>query len=287
MGPLLEGKVAIVTGGASGLGRATVELFAEEGARLVVADVNDERGAETCEAVAVLGSKAIYIHTDVTSSKDVQSAVGLAEETFGRLDIMVANAGIGGKATGKLLEDVSDEEWSEVMDVNLKGVWRCYKYAAPAIRRAGGGSMSATSSIAGMHTLGGTLSGVYSTAKAGVCQLSAFFAVELAPDLIRVNSVCPGTMATNIIENTGPKMSDEQLPAIREAMGSRPLPERAFGTAAFPTCDPREVASVHLFANSDLASFVTGQSLGADGGGFLLTFAAGWGTAREQALRQG
>ncbi|MBA3741415.1 SDR family oxidoreductase [Sporichthya sp.] len=265
---LLEGRVAVITGGASGLGRATAELFAEHGAKVVVADVHDQRGAETVQAIEKRGGGATYLHTNVAVADEVRAVVQMAEDTYGKLDIMVANAGIAGPQ--KHLEDVDDDEMRLVFDVNFLGIWRAFKYAAPAIRRAGGGSMTSTSAVSGVYTMGGIKRGVYTATKRATNVMTSYFATELAPDRIRVNCVAPGGMSTNITENYG-------IPQAASAAAPPPLPTRKlreFGTANYPICDPLEVAQVHLFLNSDLASFVNGEVIVADGGGFSTTVAA-------------
>ncbi len=272
MDGLLLGKVAVVTGGASGLGRSTVELFAEHGASVVVADVNDERGIETVKAVEESGGAATYLRTDVASSDDLRAAVQCAEDTYGRLDVMVANAGISGPI--KRLEDVQDEEMMRVFDVNFLGIWRSFKYAIPALRRVGGGSMTATGSLGGVSALGGLKRGPYGSTKAATNMMVEYLASELAADRIRVNCVAAGGMSTNIVESYG--LSDEELAKVKAA---QPVgrPSRGFGESPFPVCDPREVAQVHLFLNSSLGSFVSGQTLVADAAGFLTTVAAAFG----------
>jgi NAD(P)-dependent dehydrogenase (short-subunit alcohol dehydrogenase family) len=269
MDRLLEGKVAIVTGGASGLGRATVELFAQHGANIVVADVNDVRGAETVRAVEAASGHAVFVHTDVGSSQDMQAAVEFAEGTFGRVDAMVANAGIAGAM--KRLEEIDDDEMQNAFQVNFFGVWRAFKYAIPALRRAGGGSMTATGSLAGAHTLGGIKRGAYTSTKAAVNAFTSYVASEVAADKIRVNCVCPGGMRTNIVESYG--LSSEKLQTVQAAFPKGRL-LGAFGDVLFPVCDPSEVASVHLFLHSKLASFVSGQVIVADAAGYITTVAS-------------
>ncbi|MEV8511636.1 SDR family NAD(P)-dependent oxidoreductase [Dactylosporangium sp. NPDC051484] len=255
----LKDKVAIITGGASGLGAETCKLFAEEGARVVVADVSVDRGEAVAAAIRDKGSEAVFQRTDVASSEDVRALVARAEETFGRLDIMVANAGIGGVASRKSLEDLEEDELEEVLQINLKGLWRSLKYAAPAIRRAGGGAMTSSASVAGLTILGGSNLGGYTASKHGAVGMTKFFAAELAADGIRVNCVCPGRMQTNIDESFG--YDDAQLQVARDRR------ETAMQTSGLRTmAHPREVAYLHLFFCSDESSFITGQAIEADGG---------------------
>jgi NAD(P)-dependent dehydrogenase (short-subunit alcohol dehydrogenase family) len=264
----LEGKVAIITGGASGLGEATARLFAREGASVVLGDIHQQRGEAVVAAIEEAGGKAAFQYTDVRSAEQVKALVDLAESTFGHVHIMVANAGIGGAASRKQLEDVTEEEFEEVFQVNTAGAWRSFKYAAPAIRRAGGGAMTASASIAGLTTLGGAKLGAYSASKQAAVSLTRHFAAELADDGIRVNCVCPGRMLTNIDESYG--YDSEELDKARVTRRSGKIEG-----ARRVICDPIEVAYLHLFLCSDEASFVNGQAIMADGGGELFLNRAG------------
>jgi NAD(P)-dependent dehydrogenase (short-subunit alcohol dehydrogenase family) len=254
----MKDRVALVTGGASGLGAETCLLFAEEGADVVVADLNDERGGEVVRGVEARGRKAVFHHTDVAKSEDLEAAVQLAESSFGKLDTVVANAGIGGAASRKRLEDLTEEQLDEVIQVNMSGVWRTFKFAAPALRRAGGGAMTSSASVAGLTILGGSTLGGYTASKFGAVGLTKFFAAELAADGIRVNCVCPGRMQTNIDESY--HWSPEELEAARSRRNG------AVSATIRTMAEPREVAYLHLFLCSDEASFVTGQAIEADGG---------------------
>lgn len=255
----LDGKVTVITGGASGLGRATVLRFAEEGARIVVADIDDRGGEETAHAVIAAGGAAIYQATDVRDETAVAATVRRAEDHFGQLDIMVANAGIAGAASCKRLEDVSEPEWATVMEINLGGVWRSFKHAIPALRRAGGGAMTSTASLAGVAILGDSHCGTYTAAKFGIVGLTRYFASELVAEGIRVNCVCPGSMTTNIRASMGEAGQTGRIASMTTSTRStRRL-----------VSDPREVANLHLFLCSEEASFITGQAMVADGGAEL------------------
>jgi NAD(P)-dependent dehydrogenase (short-subunit alcohol dehydrogenase family) len=258
----MRDKVALVTGGASGLGAETCILFAEEGASVVVADVNEGRGADVVKTIEDMGGRAAYRHADVTRPADLEAAVAHAEEAFGKLNVVVANAGIGGAASRRRLEDLTEEQFDEVIQVNLAGVWRTFKYAVPALRRAGGGAMTSTASVAGLSILGGSTLGAYTASKHGAVALTKFFAAELAADNIRVNCVCPGRMRTNIDESF--HWTQEELAAARSRRS-----QAVSGTQLRTMADPREVAYVHLFFCSDESSFVTGQAIEADGGADL------------------
>jgi NAD(P)-dependent dehydrogenase (short-subunit alcohol dehydrogenase family) len=255
----LDGKVALITGAASGLGEATAKLFAREGASVVIADVHDERGTKVMAEIKEHGGEATYVHTDVTSADQVKNAVRAAEQTYGKLNVVIANAGILGSGSSKTVEQITEEEWATIINVNLTGVMRTFKYAIPALRRAGGGAMSATSSIAGVARVGDTLS-AYSASKAGINSLVKQLAYELADDNIRVNCVCPGGMETRIWESG--ELTPEQLRARNARQQTQAAAQGRLGRRS----EPVEVANAHLFLVSDEASFVTGQAVIADGG---------------------
>ncbi|HXC78046.1 MAG TPA: SDR family oxidoreductase [Candidatus Acidoferrum sp.] len=259
----LNDKVAIITGGASGLGEATARLFAQEGATVIIGDIHSERGTRVADEINATGGTAYFRRTNVRVASDVEQIVAFAEKECGRLNIMVANAGIGGAASRVRLEDVTEEQWDEVMQVNPGGVWRSFKYAAPALRRAGGGAMTSTGSLAGVSIPGGALLGAYTTSKFAITGLTKYFASELAEDGIRVNCVAAGRIRTNIDESFG--MPDEQLRKAKESRFATPDVVNGRRSIA----NPGEVAQVHLFLCSDEASFVTGQAIVADGGADL------------------
>ena len=255
----LDGKVAVITGASSGLGAACSRLFAREGATIVAADIHDARGAEIVSAVKEAGGEATFVHTDVTKSEEVQRAVQTAEERYGKLNIMVANAGITGKSSTMSTAQMDEKEWDFTFNVDSTGVMRCFKYAIPAIRRAGGGAMSATASPSGLTRWGSTLA-AYGAAKAAVIRLVKDTAYECLQDNIRVNCVCPGSMDSRLYESRG--MSEAEMAAIR-AQRQKPDPNLPYYARSR---DPIEVAYAHLFLCSDEASFVNGHNLIADGG---------------------
>jgi NAD(P)-dependent dehydrogenase (short-subunit alcohol dehydrogenase family) len=246
----LQHKVAVITGGASGMGRATVQRFLHEGARVVVADYNAATGGELIETLAEEGyeESVSFLRTDVASEQDVANMLAHAVECFGALDILFNNAGVGG-AVGPLTE-TSVEDWDYTFDVLAKGVFLGIKHAARIMRPAGrGGSIINTASIAGLSGDGGPL--VYSAAKAAVINLTQSAAVELAGDRIRVNAICPGFIATPLAERGDPE-------GTRRAFDtSQPWPEH--GTS-------EHIAGAALFLASDDAEFVTGEKLVVDGG---------------------
>jgi len=246
----LDGKVAIVTGGATGLGRETAILYAEEGAKVVVADVRAPEAGETVERVRSAGGEAVFIQTDVSSSSDVRALIDAAESQYGGLHVMTANAGILGRGFGKGLEEVSDEEAAEIMAVNFWGVHYCLKYSVPAIRRSGGGAITVTASVAGHY--GSPRTPVYAASKHAVIGLAKSLAAEVGP-LIRVNVVSAGRMRTEIDAHA------------HEAKGLEPPGPIELDQTAF-SADPRRVACVHLFLASEQSSFINGQALIVDGG---------------------
>ena len=241
----LEGKVALISGGARGMGAEEALLFAREGARVVIADVLDE-GRDI--AAQIGGGQAIFARLDVTNEGDWQRAVSLAEEVYKRLDILVNNAGVS--AVGGI-EDTTEEEWDRVMAVNAKGVFLGTKYAIPAMQRAGGGSIINISSQLGIVAMSES-SPQYIASKGAVRLLTKSTAIQYAADGIRCNSVHPGPIVTPMTEG---RRSD---PAVRELMTSR-IPLGRYGEAI-------DVAYGVLYLASDEASFVTGSELVIDGG---------------------
>lgn len=246
----LNGKIAIITGGASGMGRSTVMKFLDEGASVLIADFNAETGAETIAEAESRGhgARARFIATDVAKEADIEAMIQMAIGEFGQLDIVFNNAGVGG-AIGPLVE-TTVESWDYTMDVLAKGVFLGIKHAARVMIEQGtGGSIINTASIAGLSGDGGPL--VYSAAKAAVINMSKSAAVELAPDKIRVNAICPGFIAT-------PLAAGSKLDQARERYAkAQPWPE--YG-------DGEHIAGAALFLASDDSCFVTGEHIVVDGG---------------------
>jgi NAD(P)-dependent dehydrogenase (short-subunit alcohol dehydrogenase family) len=244
----LAGKVALVTGGASGMGRSEATIFAREGARVVVGDVLEAEGKETAAAIAAAGGQARFLRLDVTREADWQEAVRATVAAFGKLDVLVNNAGISGSIAP---DEFDTAAWDTLMAVNAKGVFLGMKHAAPAMRQAGGGSIVNISSISGFTGQDRIHMG-YNASKGAVRIMTKSAAVQLARDGIRVNSVHPGLL---------PPMRTSRVsadPAWREKM-VRAVPLRREGRV-------EEVAHAVLFLASDEASYITGTELVVDGG---------------------
>ena len=193
---MLEGKVAIVTGGSSGIGRAAALAFSNEGAKVAVADVNDEGGEETVEMIRNSGGSAFFVHTDVSKSVEVQNMVDKTVEKYGRLDCAFNNAGIAGEMAP--ITECTEENWDRVNRVNLKGVWLCMKYEIPVMTKQGGGAIVNTSSIHGL-TAGQPVNPAYVASKHGIIGITKNAAKTYRKDGIRVNAVCPGAIRTSMI----------------------------------------------------------------------------------------
>jgi NAD(P)-dependent dehydrogenase (short-subunit alcohol dehydrogenase family) len=250
----VEGKVALVTGGASGIGRATALTFARERAKLVVADMNEEGGQQTVHMITENGGEAIFVRTDVTQATAVEALISKAVETYGRLDYAHNNAGISGAGIAgmqrALTAEYPEERWHQVISVNLTGVWFCMKYEIPQMLYQGGGAIVNTASIAGL--VGGAGSCAYVASKHGVVGLTKTAALEYAKQGIRVNCVCPGYIHTPM---TARGLSDPE----RQAQIIARHPIGRLGT-------PEEIAEAVVWLCSDAASFVTGHTMTVDGG---------------------
>ena len=247
----LEGKVAVVTGGASGIGAATVRLFVEEGARVVIADMQRERGEGLAKE---LGAAAAFVSCEVRQEDQVQAAIDAAVQRWGRLDCIFNNAGFGG-ALGPI-EEISADEFDLTFDVLVKGVFLGIKRAVPVMRKQGGGSIINTGSIAGVTAGRGPL--IYSAAKAAVIHLTKVVAMQLGPESIRVNCICPGSIATPLAANTVGKPDSLIEERISDFAALQPIPRAGV---------PDDIAQMALFLASDRSSFVTGQAIVVDGGG--------------------
>jgi len=252
MGQLNE-RVAIVTGGSSGIGRATAELFASEGASVVIADVDEKGGHETVHLIEEKGGRATFTKTDVSDTSQVKNMVQAAVETYGGLDILFANAGVPGP--GKLATDTSDEEWIRVLDVNLTGVFRSCRAAIPEIAKRGGGAIVTTTSPDGFKS--NQKYGPYCASKAGVISLTKTLALECAPLKIRVNTVAPGETNTPM---GGNEMYGWDQKLIEEHEQLIPMGRFA---------EPEDIAKVVLFLVTDASLYITGDMILVDGGEML------------------
>jgi len=247
----LNGKVALITGGASGIGRATALTFAREGAKLIIADMNEDGGQQTVHMIAEHGGEATFVQVDVSRATEVEAMISKTVQTYGRLDCAHNNAGIGSRPR-VLLHELSEESWERVISINLKGVWLCMKYEIIQMCTQGGGAIVNTASIMGL--VGSwSRSGVYNASKHGVVGLTKTAALEYAKSGIRVNAVCPGYIRTPLIEEaliSNPEM-EAQIVA-RHPVGRMGRPE--------------EIAEAVMWLCSDAASFVTGHTMTVDGG---------------------
>ena len=250
MSDTLQDKVALVTGGGSGIGRATSLAFAREGAKVVVADVAVEDGQGTVRTIQDSGGEAIFVRVDVSKTDDVEAMIKAAVETYGRLDCAHNNAGTEGAIART--HEYPEDEWDRVIGLNLTGVWLCMKHEIPQMLLQGGGSIVNTSSAAGLIGIRGQPS--YVASKHGVAGLTKVAALEYARRGIRVNAVCPGVVNTPMLQRfvaNNPEINEEQI--------VRWEPVGRLGT-------PEEIAEAVVWLCSDAASFVTGHTMSVDGG---------------------
>jgi NAD(P)-dependent dehydrogenase (short-subunit alcohol dehydrogenase family) len=245
----LQGKVALVTGAASGIGRAAALAFAREGAKVVVADIVPQGGNETVQMIKEAGGEATFVKADVSRAQDVEALIQKIVETYGRLDCAFNNAGIEGPMS--FLVDSTEEDFERTMRINLKGVWLCLKYEIPQMVKQGGGAIVNAASVAGL--VGSPGIGVYSASKGGVIQLTRTAALEYAQAGIRVNAVCPGAIVTPMLQ----RLQEHYLASQAQA-------QAALG--ATPVGKPEDVAEAVVWLCSDAASFVTGHPMAVDGG---------------------
>jgi len=250
----LRGKVAIVTGAASGIGEAVARRFAAEGARVVAADVQDARGQAV---VASLGDDASYCHCDVSREPDVLDLIAHAVDRFGRVDVLVNNAGSPGP--GGPIEGIDVEAFDAVVGVLLRSVFLGIKHVAPVMKRQRSGSIVSTASVAGLRT--GFGPHVYSAAKAAVIHLTHSVAMELGESGVRVNCICPGGIATPIFGKglgLAPDAADRTVPLMKQVLsGMQPLQRAGL---------PQDIANAAAWLASDESSFVNGHALVVDGG---------------------
>lgn len=246
-----EGKVAFVTGGASGIGRAAALAFAERGAKVAVADVDFEGGDETVQLIKDMGGEAFFIPTNVALSKDVKAAIDQTVETFGGLDFAINNAGTEGTLATTV--DYEEESFDRVIAINLKGVWLGMKYEIPKMLERGGGAIVNTSSILGKVAF--ATAPAYTASKHGVIGLTKVAALEYATEKIRVNAVCPGFIETPMVMDRG-LVARENPEVMEQLVNIEPV--KRLGK-------PEEIAAAMVWLCSDAASFVTGHSMVVDG----------------------
>jgi NAD(P)-dependent dehydrogenase (short-subunit alcohol dehydrogenase family) len=246
----LENKVALITGGSGGIGRETALLFAKEGAKIVVTDVNDEAGKETADMITAEGGEAFYLHADVSKAADCEAMVAYTEEKFGKLNILFNNAGIMHSDDDNAMT-TEEAIWDLTMNINAKGVFLGCKYGIPALQRAGGGSIINTASFVAI--LGAATPQVaYTASKGAVLALTRELAIIHARENIRVNALCPGPLRTELLMKFLNTEEKKQRRLVHIPMGR-------FGEA-------KEMASAVLFLASDESSFVTGTDFLVDGG---------------------
>jgi len=246
----VQNKVALITGAGSGIGRATAELFAREGAKVLVADYSAEGGQQTAQLIKDNGGEAVFIHADVSKAADAEAMVRAAIDAYGRLDIVHNNAGIFLRPTPA--HELTEEAWDRVFNTNIKGVWLGCKYAIPELIKAGGGAIVNTASMAGIRGRPYTIA--YCSSKGAVVMFTKTLAIELAPYNIRVNCICPGAVNTPMVQQLGG--SEEQLAG--QLLNNQPIARFA---------RPEEIAQAVLYLACDAeSSYVTGHALQIDGG---------------------
>ncbi len=270
---LLDHKVAIITGGASGIGAESVRQFIAQGAKVLICDIQDAKG----EALAdELGANADYQKCDVTSEADIQAMIESAVSKHGRLDILFNNAGIPGP-TGSIADTPTDEI-DLVMNILLKSVILGMKHAAPIMAKQQSGSIINTASVAGIEATHAPH--VYSAAKAGVINLTRSVATELGASFVRVNAICPGGIATPIFGRTfglDAEQSDKTIDVVEHILKrAQPIPRAGL---------PRDIADLAVFLGSNMSSFITGQAIAVDGG--LTAGRANWDESQSGAQRMG
>ncbi len=246
----LNDKVALITGGSGGIGRETALLFASEGAKVVVVDVNDKAGEQTAQEVNAAGGQAVYVHADVSKSADCENMVRVAEQTYGKLNVLFNNAGIMHGGDDDSVK-TSEEVWDLTMAINLKGVFLGCKFGVPALRRAGGGSIINTASFVAVVGAA-TPQLAYTASKGGVLSMTRELAVIHARENIRVNALCPGPLRTELLMSFLNTEEKKQRRLVHVPMGR-------FGLA-------KEIAYAALYLASDESSYVTGSEFLVDGG---------------------
>ena len=255
----MDEMVAFITGGGSGIGEAAAKLLARRGTRVALAGRTPDQLAEVAEAIGGAGGTAIPVACDVSDEDSVRSAIATTVEAWGRLDVVVANAGVNGTWTG--IGRLAVEDFRSTLDINLVGTFITIKYAVPHLRRRGG-SVIITSSVNGTRIFSNSGASAYSASKAGQVALAKMLAVELGPDKIRVNVICPGTISTEIGDNTNSEHADVRIP-VEYPEGNIPL------TGGKPGSE-EQVGDLIAFLASDEASHISGTEIWIDGAQSLL-----------------
>lgn len=257
----LAGKVALVTGAGSGIGKASAIRFAQEGAKVAVLELTSDTAQETKQEIEAAGGEALIVECDVSDPEAIRQAVDKVGETWGRIDVVFANAGINGAAAP--IETMEIEDWNKTLETNLRGTFATVKYTIPYLKKEGG-SVIITSSVNGNRIFSGTGFAAYSSSKAGQVAFAKMAALELGRYKIRVNAICPGAIDTNIDKNTFPSedLKEIEIPVEYPEGGNHPLKGKPG--------KPEEVAKLVLFLASDESSHVSGTELYVDGAESLL-----------------
>lgn len=249
----LKDKVAVVTGAASGIGYATAMIFAEVGAKVILLDIDEEKGMQAAQSLRDEGQRAEFLKCDVTSDLDCKNISEYIKRVYGNVDVLFNNAGI---IRRKTVVELEEREWDSVINVSLKGVYLLSKYIIPIMAEKKGGSIINTGSGWGLK--GGDKAAAYCAAKAGVVNLTKAMAIDHGPQNIRVNCICPGDTDTQLLRGEAKQLNVEEGVFLKDSAIDRPLSR--IGT-------PRDIAKGVLFLASDLSSWVTGTELVVDGGG--------------------
>lgn len=264
----LDGKTAIITGAAMNIGREIARVFAAQGASVVIADIDGERGEQVAAEIRGRGGQASFVRTDVSRSPDIQAMIQFAVESYGRVDILINNAHWERHGT---VVDLEEADWDRSMDVLLKALYTGCKYAIPEMRKVGGGAIVNLSSVHAYHVSDAYVT--YQTAKAAILQFTRQVAWDFGPSGIRCNAICPGSIWP-------PEHAEKAVAADRlvEEEATLLTPMRRMG-------HPRDIAHAALFLCSDLASWLTGQALTVDGGEFMAFSTTGLGRMKEWLRR--
>lgn len=257
---LLNGKVAFVTGGASGIGKAAAIRFAVEGARVVIADMQEDEGKGIAKEIEDIGGSALFVPCDVSKAESVEKAVTSAADQFEGLNIVFANAGVNG--VWAPIEELTPDDWDKTLGINLRGTFLTVRSAVPHLKKAGGGSIIITASVNGTRTFSNPGASAYSSSKAGQVAFMKMAALELGRHNIRVNAICPGAIHTHIGERTEQKDTDKIGIEVELPKGS-PAVNAGQG-------EPVDIADTCLFLASDLSRHVSGVEIFVDGGASLL-----------------